>query len=127
MRALFFLALMPLVPAAAAPAGPRVNAEEFHARATALKAKGPLALLEKEAVDRLVAEATAAGEVARNRRLSALKAGRKAPFCPPGGKAEMGGMEFLDRLSAIPQAERRRLSLDAATLRILAARYPCPR
>ena len=125
VRALIILILLPL--AAGAMAAPRVSAEDFHARASALKAKGPLALLEKDAIDTLVAQATASGEAARKRRADALKAGRRAPYCPPGDKVDIGGMEFLDRLSAIPQAERRRMSLDTATLRILAARYPCPR
>ena len=125
MRLLLTLAL--LSTASIAVAAPSPNAEDFHARAAALKAQGPLALLETAAIDRLLAEGKAAGQAARSRREAALKAGRKAPYCPPEGKSTMDSSDFFNGLSAIPQAERRRMSLDTATLRILAARYPCPR
>jgi hypothetical protein len=39
----------------------------------------------------------------------------------------MDSREFLQRLGAIPAAERARIDMTEATTRILAGKYPCPR
>ena len=37
----------------------------------------------------------------------------------------MGSDEFMTRLAAIPHAERARIDMTEATIRILAGKYPC--
>jgi len=103
-----------------------MNAEEFHRRATALKAKGPLALFSKGEINALMTEGQNAGKAARARRLAAQTAGKPLPYCPPAGMAGMDSNAFLAGLSAIPRADRQRMTMGDAMIRILAVKYPCP-
>ncbi|WP_205479170.1 hypothetical protein [Sphingomonas arenae] len=102
-----------------------MNAQLFHERATALKKKGAMAIFSRGEIKALMTEGQAAGLKAREHRLAAAKSGTKARFCPPEGKQSMDSTEFMKRLSAIPEAERRKIDMSEATLRILAAKYPC--
>lgn len=101
-----------------------MNAEEFHRRATALQKKGPAALFHRGEIKALMGEGQAAGKAANARRLAATRAGRPAPYCPPG-EARMNSDEYMKRLGAIPRAERTRIDMTEATLRILSAKFPC--
>jgi len=101
-----------------------MNAETFHQRASALQAKGPLALFSGD-LQPLMAEGKAAGEKARQQRLESVAAGRRPRYCPPSDVRGMDRDEFMTRLSAIPEAERRRIDMTEATTRILAGKYPC--
>lgn len=103
-----------------------MNAEHFLKRANALKKKGPLALFSGGEIKALMAEGQAAGKFAREGRQADLKAGRKPRFCPEGG-VKLGSDEFMTRLAAIPAAERARINMGEASIRILAAKVPCPR
>lgn len=102
-----------------------MNAESFHKRAVALQKKGPLALFSRGEIKALMNEGKAAGKQAREQRLAAVKAGQKPRYCPPEGPQSMNSDEFMTRLGAIPAAERSRITLTEATIRILAARFPC--
>jgi hypothetical protein len=102
-----------------------MNAEVFLKRATALKKKGPMALFSRGEIRALMAEGKAAGAKAREQRLAAIKAGQPAPYCPPGGPQGMGSEEFMTRLSAIPAADRARMNMGQAMIRILATKFPC--
>jgi hypothetical protein len=102
-----------------------MNAETFHKRATKLQKKGALAIFSGGEIKRLMNEGQAAGKRAREQRLAALKAGNLPRYCPPEGPQRMGSDEFMTRLAAIPQAERARIDMTEATIRILAAKYPC--
>lgn len=104
-----------------------MNAEMFHQRAVALQKKGPLALLSRGEMKALMNEGKASGERARATRLSAIQAGKKPRYCPPSDVRGMGSDEFMKRLAAIPQAERRKIDMGEAMNRILASKYPCPR
>ena len=115
--------LLAAFPAQAAPPG---SAQDFLDRANRLKAKGPLALFDGD-YRRLKSEATAAGTSIRLEREAAERAGRPILYCSPKPRAELGQTEFLSGLEAIPPAERPRLSLRAAMLRILQKKYPCRR
>ena len=115
------LAFLGTAPAAAQS----MNAEQFHARATALQKKGPLALFSGD-VKLLMTEAKAAGERSHQLRLAAVKAGQKPRYCPPAGKRSMRSDEFMNRLSAIPQSERARIDMTEAMIRILSGKFPCP-
>lgn len=101
-----------------------MNAETFHKRAQALKKKGAMAIFSRGEIKALTTEAQAAAKRAREQRLATLKAGGKPRSCPPEG-SRMGSDEFMERLAAIPPAERARIDMTEATIRILAGKYPC--
>ena len=101
-----------------------MNAETFHKRAQALKKKGAMAIFSRGEIKALTTEAQAAAQRAREQRLATLKAGGKPRSCPPEG-SRMGSDEFMERLAAIPPAERARIDMTEATIRILAGKYPC--
>ena len=102
-----------------------MNAETFHQRATKLQKKGALALFSRGEIRALMKEGQAAGKRAREQRLATLKAGGKPRYCPPEGLHKMNSDEFMKRLAAIPAGERARIDMTEATIRILAAKYPC--
>ncbi len=117
--------------AAAVVAAPAVaqsmNAEQFHRRATALQKKGAAAVFSMGEVKKLMREVQAAGETNRAARLAAVAAGQTPRYCPPDqakGKG-MGSTEFMQRLSAIPVAERARIDMTEASARVMAVAYPC--
>lgn len=110
---------------AAPAAAQKMNAEEFHKRATALQKKGALALFSGGEIKKLMKEGQASGEAARANRLALEKAGKPPRYCPPSGPQKMGSDEYMKRLSAIPQAERRRIDMTEATTRIMIAKFPC--
>ena len=122
MRYLLFTMIAALC--ATAGTAQSMNAEQFHQRATKLKAKGPLALFSKGEINALMAEGKAAGQAARAQRLAAVAAGQTPRYCPPG-KGSMGSDEFMSRLAGIPQAERRQITMTEATTRIMMRKYPC--
>jgi hypothetical protein len=123
MRLQLAIGLLLLAPAAA-PAQ-TMNAEGFHQRAAALQAKGVMALFSGGEIKALTAEGQAAGARAAAARKAAIAAGKKPRFCPPPGPAKMGNNEFMQRLSAIPAADRAQIDMTEAMTRILAAKYPC--
>ena len=112
------------VPMAGAQAQ-NMNAEVFHARATALQKKGAMALFSRGEINALTKEGKAAGAGARASRLAAIKAGKAPRFCPPEGPQRMDSDEFVRRLSAIPLADRQKIDMTEATIRILAVKFPC--
>lgn len=120
------LAIAALLALVAAPAmAQSMNAETFHQRAQALKNKGALAVFSRGEIKALMKEVQAAAKAAREMRLAAEKAGRPPPYCPPGGKGAMDSDEYMRRLSAVPSAERARMTMTEATMRMLAVKHPC--
>ena len=102
-----------------------MNAESFHQRAQALKKKGAMAIFSRGEINALTKEGQAAGLKAREQHLAAVKAGTKPRYCPPEGKNSMNSDEFMERLGALPAADRARIDMTEATIRILAAKFPC--
>ena len=102
-----------------------MNAQTFYKRATALKKKGPLAIFSGGEIKALMNEGQASGKAAGAAYDADKKAGRPTRFCPPPGKRQMGSDEYMQRLAAIPAAERARINTTEATTRILIAKYPC--
>lgn len=102
-----------------------MNAEEFHQRASALQRKGFMALFSGD-MKVLMNEGKAAGAKAREQRLADAAAGRKPRYCPPPGQVSIDSNEFIKRLSVIPAADRQRIDMTEATIRILASKFPCP-
>ena len=122
-KTIFALALSLSAAAFAAPPG---TAQNFLDRANWLKAKGPLAFFDSD-YKRLKAEATAVGKSIGSDRIAAEKAGRPILYCSPKARAQLGSMEFINGLEAIPASERQTMQLKAAMLRILQKKYPCRR
>jgi len=114
-----------LVMMAAPACAQTMNAEQFYQRATALKKKGAMAIFSGGEIKALTAEGQAAGKAAREQRLAAAKAGRPQRYCPPEGPQGMNSDEFMNRLGAIPPAERAKIDMTEATNRLLAVKYPC--
>ena len=121
MRKIVFAAALVLV--AQVASAQSMNAQSFYQRGSALQKNGMLALFSGD-LKPLMDEGKAAGAVARQRRLAAIKAGQKPRFCPPDGPISIDNDEFMTRLSAIPLADRSRIDMTEATTRILAAKFP---
>lgn len=117
------LAFLIAAPARAAPPG---TAQNFLDRANRLKAKGPFAFFDSD-YGRLKTEATAVGKSIGDDRIAAERAGRPILYCSPQPRAQLGSFEFIDGLEAIPPAERARMSLKDAMIRVLQRKYPCRR
>ena len=111
---------------ATALGAPPVTAQNFLDRANRLKGKGPLALFDPD-YKRLKAEGTAAGKSIGADRIAAEKAGRRILYCSPKARAQLGSLEFIAGLEAIPAPERANMSLKQAMLRVLQKKYPCRR
>ena len=120
---LLAFALSVTTPAIAAAPG---SAQNFLDRANRLKAKGPLALFDSD-YGRLKAEATAVGQAIGSDRIAGERAGKPKLYCSPQARAQLGSSEFLGGLEAIAPAERQRMSLKEAMIRVLQTKYPCPR
>ncbi len=104
-----------------------MNAQTFYKRSSALMAKGPLALFSRGEIKTLMTEGENAAKASRARRLADLAAGKPKRSCPPAGPQSMSTTEFMQRLGAIPAAERAKIDMTEALTRINAARFPCPR
>ena len=111
-----------LVPAMASAQS--MSAETFFQKAQALQRKGMMAMFSSD-VKKLMKEAKAAGETARAQRLATLRAEEKPRYCPPPGSQRLGSDEFMQRLGALPRAERIRINMTEAMIRILAVKFPC--
>ena len=107
-------------------AAPPASADNFLARAERLKSKGPLALFDSD-YGRLKTEATAVGKAIGDDRIAAQRAGKPILYCSPNARAELGSFEFIRGLEAIAPAERSRMSLKEAMIRVLQRKYPCRR
>jgi len=118
------LLLLGLFIAAPALASQVSGAQNFLDRAERLKAKGPLAFFDSD-YGRLKAEATAVGKAIGDDRIAAEKAGRPILYCSPNARASLGSFEFIRGLEAIPRAERARMTLKDAMIRVLQKKYPC--
>jgi hypothetical protein len=102
------------------------SAQNFLDRANRLKAKGPFALFDSD-YGRLKAEATAVGKSIGDDRIASERAGRPILYCSPQPRAQLGSFEFIDGLQAIAPAERARMNLKDAMIRVLQKKYPCRR
>ena len=123
MRLKYLIAAAALLTPAMASAQ-SMNAQRFYDRANQLQKKGMMAMFSRD-VKLLIKEATAAGESARAQRLAALKTGITPRYCPPKGAQRMGSEEFMERLGALPRAERLRIDMTEAMIRIQIIKFPC--
>ena len=101
-----------------------MNAETFFQKAAALQRKGMMAMFSSD-VKLLMKVAKTSGETARAQRLAALKARLKPRYCPPSGAQRISSDEFMERLGALSRADRQRIDMTEAMIRILAVKFPC--
>lgn len=102
-----------------------MNADIFYQRALALKKKGPLAMLHAGEIKALVREVKAAGNLVKQTRLAAEKAGKRGRYCPPQGSKRMSTDEYLKTLGAMSESERKAIDLTEATTRMMEKKFPC--
>jgi len=102
-----------------------MNADLFYQRALKLKKKGPLAMFSAGEVKALLKEVKAAGNLVKQTRIAAEKAGGRGRYCPPKGSKRMGSEEYIDALAAMPASERKAIDLAEATTRMMEKKFPC--
>ena len=124
------LAMASLASAAilAAPASAAGKAEmtiaTFLAKADALKAKGPLALMSPD-IGLLKGEVNTAAARYKARLEADKKAGRPPHSCPAKG-AKVSSDEFLTHLRSYPAARRPSVTVGVAFDSFMVKRFPCP-
>ena len=119
--ALTFAALVVASPALAAPGD--MSAATFLAKADALRAKGPMALLSGD-IKLLKAEGQAAG-LAYRARLKAEKSAGKPPHSCPPPKSKINSTQVIDHLRTYPAATRARTTMKTAIADLMVKTYPC--
>lgn len=115
------LALLSAAPALAGPGD--MSAATFLAKADALRAKGPMALLSGD-IKVLKAEGQAAGQAYRA-RLKAEKAAGKTPHSCPPPKSSINSTQLIAHLRTYPAAARPRTTMKMAIADLMAKTYPC--
>ncbi len=119
------LTVLPLALMAAPAMAQSMNAENFYQRAMKLKGKGALAVFSGGEIKTLMREGQAAGKASSAAHKALEASGKKTRFCPPKGPQKMGSDEFMTRLAAIPQTDRKRIDMTEAMTRIFVAKFPC--
>ena len=121
-----WLSAASLAIAAPALAGPGdVDAHTFYTTATALKAKGMGAMLDRR-LKPAMAQMKAAGTAVKAENTAATARG-KPLYCVPAAAKKKGiGPDFIiAKLAAIPENRRRTITLIDAWREILVREYPC--
>ena len=111
-----------LVVGTAMPASAAMTVQTFLARANALRAQGPMALMSPD-FPALKAEAKAATTQLKAERAARAAAGKPPIACVPEGES-VGIMDMLDGLSDLPASYQKRPLKDGYA-RVLANLYPC--
>lgn len=106
-----------------ASAAEAMTVREFLATAAGIP-RNPTALLRAD-TRRLMAEVRSASTTVGDERRAAIAAGRRPPFCPPDGRANLSANEILARFNGIPE-RRRGITVTQAMREWMAERYPCP-
>ncbi|MCW1382305.1 hypothetical protein OLX02_05675 [Novosphingobium sp. KCTC 2891] len=114
------MALTVAIPAQAEPGAMSIAA--FLAKAEALRAKGPFALMSGD-YKLLKEEVTGAAQVYRARLRGEQAAGRPSS-CPPA-RAPFGSDDVMAQMRSYPVAQRGQLTVGTAVADLFRARYPC--
>ena len=117
---LFAAALLALVPLGAAQA---MDVATFLTKAEALQKKGVMALMSSD-YKLLKREIETHAVTLRAEREAAVRARRKAAFCPPG-KVSLNSGEIVSAFRTVPAAQRPRVEVKDALRALLARKYPC--
>ena len=94
----------------------------FLAKADALKAKGPMALLSSD-IGVLKAEGQAAGAAYKAQLDAERKAGHPSS-CPPQG-TRVAGDDLMAQMRTYPSAARSKISVKTAMVDMFRAKFPC--
>ena len=100
-----------------------MSAAAFLAKADALRAKGPMALLSGD-MKVLKAEGQAAG-LAYRARLKADKAAGKPPHSCPPPKSRINSTQVIEHLRAYSPTTRTRTTMKMAIADLMVKTYPC--
>lgn len=99
----------------------------FLERANKLQGKGPLAVFSRGEIKVLQTEMQGANKAVIADYQANKKTGAKQAFCPvKGEKYQLGPMELLNQLRAIPAVQARTMTTKDAMRHLIAKRYPCP-
>lgn len=110
-----------LLPVQAMAAG-EMTVATFLAKADALKARGAMALFSSD-IKLLRSEGTSAGAAYRQ-RLTAERAAGHPSSCPPSG-VKVSSDDLLAFLRTYPEAQRPRVTMNAAMADFFIRRWPC--
>lgn len=112
-------------PASAQASPGDVNAHSFYVDAQALMKKGVRAMFDKRTKP-MMAQMKDAGESVKAENEAGTAKGQPLYCVPEAARKKGVGPQFIvDRLGAIPQAQRERMSLKQAWRAILIREYPC--
>ena len=100
-----------------------MSAATFLAKADALRAKGPMALLSGD-IKVLKSEGQAAG-LAYRARLKAEKAAGKPPHSCPPPKSRINSTQVIEHLRTYTPATRARTTMKAAISDLMVKTFPC--
>lgn len=114
--------LAALTPVAAAAEPGAMPVATFLAKADALRAKGPFALMSSD-YKLLKAEVTGAAQAYRARLRAEVTAG-KPSSCPPA-KAPFNSNDVIGQMHGYPVAARSQITVAAAVADLFRSRYPC--
>ena len=126
MRSLTLAGLGFLAVAGSASAGPAdVNAQAFYVDARELLDKGMRAIFDKRTKPRM-AQLKAAGQLAKSENEAATAKGRPI-YCVSDDERKKGldAERAVKMLGAVPEADRRRMTLAQAWRAALIREYPC--
>jgi hypothetical protein len=99
----------------------------FLTRADALKAKGALAMFQRDEIKALTVEVQSAADAFRADAGRAKASGDRALGCPrPKGKAKIGSNDLIESFRAIPAERRKTVSVKSGFYEMMKSRYPCP-
>ena len=100
-----------------------MSAAAFLAKADALRAKGPMALLSGD-IKLLKSEGQAAG-LAYRARLKAEKAAGQPPHSCPPPKSRINSTQVIEHLRTYPAPTRTRTTMKMAIADLMVKTYPC--
>ncbi|MHA6718342.1 hypothetical protein ACX40Y_02710 [Sphingomonas sp. RS6] len=105
-------------------APPPMTVAEFLAKAAALKAQGPLAMMSPD-LALLRSEIESASQAYRADLAAAEAGGRRPHSCPPPkGQVKLDGQQLVAEFERIPPGQRR-MSVKAGFYAVMKRRYPC--
>lgn len=117
-----FAMLLALAPVGANAQGGAMSVATFLAKADALRAKGPFALMSSD-YKLLKAEVNGAAQAYRVRLKGEQAAGRPSS-CPPA-RAPFNSDDVMAQMRSYPPTHRAQTSVATAVADLFVARYPC--
>jgi hypothetical protein len=114
------LAVLPITPALAQS----MPLSTFMAKADALEAKGPLALMSSDLP--IIKKEVKTSMVNYRTMIDGQKAARKPLHSCPPAKGKLDSDEMMAAFRAVPVAQRKSINVQTALFAMMKKRYPCP-